>query len=196
MWKQKLVEFVKQFEHPAWGINHYNRIYELSLELAQKQNMKVDKDVLFAASMLHDIGAFEQYANEDVEHDVRSVELLEEIILPMGFPKEKIDLVKDAMTTHMFYEIPSSNEESIVFHDADTLDFMGCIGITRILSIIGKDDWTPDLKTAIELIIQFSDELYDRLVTPLAKEIGKVRQNEMKDFIKQLENEIGGLELL
>jgi uncharacterized protein len=196
MWKQQLLEFSKQFKHPAWGINHYKRVYELSMELAKQQAIKIDEDVLFAASMLHDIGAFEKYAKKGVEHDVRSVEVVEEVVIPMGFPKEKIELLKDTMSTHMFYEEPSFQEEPKVFHDADTLDFMGYIGVTRLLSIVGLDDWTPDLKTAIELIAQFSDELYDRLITPLAKEIWKERQKEMKKFLSMLEKETKELELL
>jgi hypothetical protein len=35
----------------------------------------------------------------------------------------------------------------VIFHDADTLDFMGAIGVTRLLSIVGLDDWTPGLET-------------------------------------------------
>jgi len=63
---------------------------------------------------------------------------------------------------------------------------MGTIGITRILSIVGIDDWTPDLKSAIKLIERFSKELSQSLVTKKAQEIGQIRKKEMEDFLKNL----------
>jgi len=63
---------------------------------------------------------------------------------------------------------------------------MGTIGITRILSIVGIDDWTPDLKSAIKLIERFSKELSQSLVTKKAQEIGQIRKKEMDVFFKNL----------
>jgi hypothetical protein len=86
----------------------------------------------------------------------------------------------------MFNVKPDENIESKIFHDADTLDFMGTIGITGILSIVGIDDWAPDLKSAIKLIERFSKELSQSLVTKKAQEIGKIRKKEMDVFLKNL----------
>ena len=96
----------------------------------------------------------------------------------------------------MFYAKPSSQIEVVIFHDADTLDFMGYIGITRILSIVGLDDWTPDLKTAVTLIRRFSKQLPKSLHTPQAQEIGKARQAEMQTYIKALSDETSRFKVL
>jgi len=56
----------------------------------------------------------------------------------------------------MFYTKPEDNIESKIFHDVDTLDFMGTIGITLILSILGIHDWISDLKNVLKLIERFS----------------------------------------
>jgi len=92
----------------------------------------------------------------------------------------------------MYDQAPSKAIEAVVFHDADTLEFLGVIGITRILSIVGLDDWTPDLKSAVGLIRRFSQELPEKLVTPLAKESGLKRKWEMQDFLRLLESESFG----
>jgi len=46
MWKQKLLDLSKKFEHPTWGFSHFNRVFELSLELAQVQQIDVDDEAL------------------------------------------------------------------------------------------------------------------------------------------------------
>ena len=189
MWKEKILDLVKDFKHPAWGFSHFTRIYELSVELAKMHQIVVDKDALFAAAYLHDIGAFKPYSQKDKDHSDVTIENCNEILMSTDFPKEKIPLVKDLIKSHMFYVKPKDNIESKIFHDADTLDFMGSVGIARILSIVGKEDWTPDLQSAIKLIERFSKELPQSIVTEKAKEIGEVRKKEMEEFLKNLANQ-------
>lgn len=194
MWKQKLLDITKQFEHPAWGISHFKRIYDLSLELAKAQNFDVDDDSLYAAAFLHDIGAFEPFSQKGKDHSDVAVEACDDILGSTDFPAEKVPLVKDIIKSHMFYVKPENNNESIIFHDTDTLDFMGTIGITRILSIVGIDDWTPDLRSAIRLLERFSIELPQSLITDKAQEIGKIRKKEMEEFLKNLANQTNHFE--
>jgi uncharacterized protein len=196
MWKEQLIAFTEKLQHPAWGTSHFKRIYELSMQLASEQNIKVDQDALFAAAYLHDIGAFEPFKQTEIDHAERSIQLTEEILTPMGFPSEKIQLVKDIIQGHMFYETPSSKNESVIFHDADVLDFLGIIGVTRILSIVGISDWAKDLKSAIELIQRFIKELPKKLKTPLAQEIGKTRIAEMEAYLNNLSKETKNLSIL
>ena len=196
MWKQKLLEFVKPFTHPAWGITHFQRVYELAIELVKGQNMDVDRDSLFAAAYLHDIGAFEPYRQDGKDHSEVAIENCSEILLSIGFPKDKIDLVKDIIKCHMFYVKPSDIMESIILHDADTLDFMGIIGISRILAIVGIEDWTPDLKSAIFLIQKFHDELPLQLYTTAAKEMCIERKFEMKNFLAKLSQQTNKFKLI
>jgi len=196
MWKSKILELVKPFNHPAWGGTHFERVYELSIQLANMQNADIDEDSLFAAAYLHDIGAFDPYNKKGQDHSEIAVKESEEILLAINFPKEKIALVKDIIISHMFYAKPSDHIESIIFHDADTLDFLGAIGIARLLAIVGKEDWTPDLKSAIFLIQKFHDELPLQLYTTAAKEICNERLFEMKDFLSKLSQQTNNFELI
>jgi len=189
MWKQKIIELTKNYTHSAWGFAHFTRVYELSLELAKGNGIKIDEDSLYAASYLHDIGAFEPYRQKGKDHSDVAFYNCAEILSNIGFPLDRVPLVKDIIKSHMFYASPSEHLESIIFHDADTLDFMGVIGIVRILSIVGKEDWTPDLNSAIKLIQKFSKELPQCLKTQEAKRIGVNRKKEMDRFLKNLEHE-------
>ncbi len=183
MWRNELIEFANKFEHPAWGFNHSTRVYEMSLLLGEKEGVNMDQDALFVAAYLHDMGAFTPYKKINTDHSDTSAEKCEELLNSIGFPNEKVKLVQEIIKTHMYYAIPTNQIESLIFHDADTLDFMGIIGITRILSIIGIDDWTPDLNSAIKLIRNFQKTLPKKLITKTGKEMGQKRAKEMADFL-------------
>ncbi len=196
MWREKIINFAKNLVHPAWGFSHFRRIYELTIELAAHQERIIDEDCIFAAAYLHDIGAFKPYKQEGKDHGEVAVQNCDKILQELGFPQVKIPKVKEIISSHMFYNNPSNNIESILFHDADTLDFMGIIGITRILSIVGVDDWTPDLASALKIVRKFCNELPQKLYSVKAKEIGNNRKKEMIDFLDKLSAETNDLKLL
>ncbi|MEW6275465.1 MAG: HD domain-containing protein [Bacillota bacterium] len=196
MWKEKLTAYTKEYKHPAWGYSHFERVYHLSLQIAEEEKIRVDQEVLYAAAMLHDIGALPPYQTKGIDHAERSAQVFEEILVPMGFPSKKIELVRDIILGHMFYAEPSDIAEAIIFHDADTLEFMGYIGITRMLSVVGLDDWTPDLKSAVGLIMQFRRELPGKLKKAASKKIGQVRTDEMEKYIAGLIKNINELSRL
>ena len=196
MWKEKLSAFIGQFDHPGWGIAHSQRIYELALKLAEQQEVNVDEDALLAAAYLHDVGALEPYGQASADPVEQSAAFAEQMLAPTGFPSHKIPLVKEIILEHTSYADPPTSIEATVFRDADILDFLGAIGVARLLSVVGIDDRTPSMKDAISLIQRFSQELPDKLRTRPAKRIGKVRQAEMMSFLAALSNETDKLETL
>jgi uncharacterized protein len=186
MWEQYLRELIDGFKHPAWGLAHSLRTYKMSLRLAQEQGVEVNKEALLAAAFLHDLGALGSYRQPGVDHAERSVQVIDEILRPTDFPPGKIPPVKDIILGHTFNMRPASPIEAVLFHDADILDFMGFIGVARILSIVGLDDWAPDLPSAITLLRRFVREMPPRLLTPQAQRIGEGRLAEMKTFLDGL----------
>ncbi len=196
MWKDIIFDLVKEFKHPAWGISHFTRVYKLSLELVKADHLRIDYDALYAAAYLHDIGAFKPYSRKGKDHSDVAIENCDDILGSTDFPQGKFQLVKDIIKSHMFYATPVNNLESKIFHDADTLDFMGTIGITRILLIVGKEDWTPNLLSATKLIKKFSTELPSSLVTNVAQKIGEGRKKEMEEFLKNLAEQTNQYKLL
>lgn len=190
-WQQELTRLTSTFQHPAWGESHSRRVYELATELAQGGET-LDLDALWAAARIHDAGAFPAYRVEGVGHAERSCQVATELLVAAGFPGERVPLVQEIIRGHMFDAEPGASREAVLFHDADTLDFMGAVGVMRMLSIVGLDDWTPDLPAAVGLIRRFSRELPGRLVTPAAREMGRVRQAEMEAFLAAVAGETDG----
>ena len=112
-------------KHPAWGLAHSLRIYEMSLRLAQEQGVEVDKDALLAAAFLHDLGALGSYRRPGVDHAEDPYRWWTKSFAQRIFPPGKIPLVKDIILGHTFSKRPASPIEAVLFHDADILDFMG-----------------------------------------------------------------------
>lgn len=102
---------------------------------------------------------------------------------------DKFPAVKDAILGHMYDAIPAKRAEAAVLHDADTLDFMGTIGIARLIATTGS---APDFRGAVSSIEIFKAELPSKLITQAAREMSVQRVEEMKHFLKMLETETYG----
>ena len=196
MWKQRLAAYVFPFQHPAWGLAHIRRVLEMALWLAQEETLDVDHDAIIAAAYLHDMGSFKPFRVKGKHHGDCSAEVVEGLLAKVGFPCEKAPLVRTIIEGHMYYAKPADCPEAQLFHDADVLDCMGAIGITRWLSIVGLDDLTPDVPSAIRLIERFRSELPETLRTETARQIGQKRAEEMTDFLQCLSDASEHLRLL
>jgi len=189
-WKIAIYHFAtKNLQHSAWGVSHSERNYFLAKKIAKLENIKIDEDVLFATAFLHDIGVFKPYPIEDEEHSKTAVDNIVNILRPSGFPMEKINDVNASIISHMFYAQVSENDIAQIFHDADTLDFLGNIGIARIISITTRDPWATDLSTAIATLEKFNRELPEKLIFESSKKIASKRIKEAILFIQSLKKE-------
>ena len=169
----------------------------MALQLAERLDLDVNQDALFAAAFLHDLGTFAPYRQAGVDHAVRSAEVAGELLAQVGFPLTKrVPLVQEIIRGHMFSATPGESIEAVLFHDADTLDFLGAAGVARILAIVGLDDWTPDLPTAVSLLQHFRQELPDKLITRPAQSLGLLRAEEMDTFLAALGAETSNLQVL
>jgi uncharacterized protein len=196
VWHAGVIAYAEQHPHPAWGPAHCRRVYALALELADREGAPVDRDSLFAAAHLHDLGAFAPYRVEGVDHAERSAQVAEELLAAAGFPADKLSLVQAIIRGHMYRADPGESREAVLFHDADTLDFLGAVGVARILAIVGLDDWAPDLPSAVRLLQRFVRELPAKLITVSARQLAVGRVAEMKAFLAALELESQGLAVL
>ncbi len=189
-WKAELYGFAREkLRHPAWGWTHSERDYRLAQEIAGKERLQIDPDILFAAAFVHDIGAIGEFQKEGVDHAVRSAELAEPLLRDAGFPMTKWPAVRDAILGHMHDKAPGPRPEAVVLHDADTLDFLGTVGVARRLSVTGE---APDYAGGLTRIRDFADKLPGRLVTATAKGMATPRVAEMRQFLDQLNAETYG----
>jgi uncharacterized protein len=189
-WKESVFRFAtEKLQHSAWGVSHSERDYLLASRLAAESKLTIDTDVLFAAAFLHDVGAFDAFRKDGVDHTDRAAELVPDILATAGFPAAKIPAVQDAVRNHMYYRTAAGGPEAIVLHDADTLDFLGNIGIARIISLTTRHRWATDLATAAKTLDGFNTDLPPKLMTNAAKKLAPARVAESKAFLESLKAE-------
>jgi uncharacterized protein len=143
-WHSTVRQFAREhFKNPAWGFSHCERDYALARSLAATDHVALDDDVLFAAAYLHDIAAFKPWGgDEPPDHSDVGADVVGSILKDTGFPMQKLDAVRAAIRTHMYYRDPAA-PEAVYLHDADALDWLGAIGVARIIGPC--DDQFSDL---------------------------------------------------
>jgi uncharacterized protein len=175
---------VAHVKHSAWGLAHSERNYHTALRLAGAEQWVVDRDALFAAAFLHDVGGLAEFEHAGVDHAVRSVEVAEPLLRELGFPMERFPLVRAIILGHVYYGPPPTEREALAFRDADLLDFLGAIGVARLASATAELGHNPTLGTAFDAAEKMAGELPPKLSTASARDEAKARVAEMQAFIR------------
>jgi HD superfamily phosphodiesterase len=179
----------ENFHHSAWGTSHSRRDYEVSRALADSDHLAYDDDVLFAAAYLHDMAGFPPYAKAGVDHQDRGAELMDSVLTGVGFPRDKIPRVAAAIRTHMFSRDPGSAVESRLLHDADALDWLGAVGIARMMSLVDANGGKPNFESTVAQLRDFLKEVPPALSTEAAKREGARRAAETRAFLESLDRQ-------
>jgi hypothetical protein len=186
---------VKHFKNPAWGYSHNMRDYALARELAAADHVALDDDVLYAAAYLHDLAAFKPWENEKLDHSDVAADLVDSILAGTGFPMAKIDAVRGAIRTHMYYRDPAG-PEALYLHDADALDWLGAIGVARIIALVDPNGGKPDGPGQIKMLEDNLKNVPARVLSPAGKAMVPARKSELEVYLKELRAESDNLRTL
>ena len=188
-WHTTVRHFAEQhFKNPAWGYSHSQRDYALARELAAADGVALDDDVLFAAAYLHDMAAFPPWANAKLDHSDIAADTVDTILKGTGFPMAKIDAVRGAIRTHMFYREPIG-PEALYLHDADALDWLGAIGVARIFALVDPNGGDPTGPKAAGMLEDNLAKVPARVLSPAGRGRLPERQAELEHFLKSLKRE-------
>lgn len=188
-WRADVRRFAEaNLKHPAWGASHSARDYELAKELAALDKVKVDDDVLYAASYLHDVAAFAPFAKANVDHQDEAASIVASLLEGTGFPMAKIEAVRGAIRTHMYGRDPVG-AEAIYLHDADALDWLGAIGVARIISLVDPNGGSPDGPTVVKRLESNLANVPSRVVSKAGKAKTPERVRELEEFLRNLRAE-------
>jgi HD superfamily phosphodiesterase len=189
-WHATVRQFAKKhFKNPAWGYSHSERDYALARSLAASDHVTLDEDVLFAAAYLHDIAAFAPWGgDEPPDHSDVGADVVGTILKDTGFPMSKLDAVRAAIRTHMYYREPVG-PEAIYLHDADALDWLGAIGVERIIALVDPKGGDPDGSKAVKMLQDNLDQVPQRVVSPAGRAMVGQRKSELMEFLKELKSE-------
>jgi uncharacterized protein len=188
-WHETVRAFAAEhFKQPAWGYSHNVRDYKVARELAAADHVTLDDDVLFAAAYLHDIAAFPPWADPKVDHSDAGAKVIDAVLKDSGFPMKKIDAVRAAIRTHMYYREPQG-AESLYLHDADALDWLGAIGAARVIGLVDPNGGEPDgPKVMVRLTANLKD-VPGRVLSPAGRARVPALQTELSKFLEDLKRE-------
>jgi hypothetical protein len=195
-WRASVRELAKShFKNPAWGYSHCLRDYALARELAAADHVALDDDVLYAAAYLHDMAAFPPWEDVKVDHSDVGARLVDTVLKGTGFPMEKIDAVRGAIRTHMYYRDPVG-AEALYLHDADALDWLGAVGVARIMALVDPHGGNPDAPKAVGMLTDNLNKVPSRVLSPAGRARVPERKAELEKFLSDLKRETDDLHTL
>ena len=127
--RDELVQLTQQYVG-EWGLNHARRL--LSLIDIIGEGLEYDREIVWVAAHLHDWGAYSPWAQPGVDHAQRSSEVARDYLLERNVPPESIETIVTCIRTHHQGD-PNRPLEALLLSDADALDFLGVVGVLRVL---------------------------------------------------------------
>jgi len=88
------------------GIEHIFDVARICYIINLEENHEFEKEIIYAAAFLHDIGRSEEYEN-NIPHDLASAVMAEKILKSSGFSSSEIKLIMDAILGHREKETDS-----------------------------------------------------------------------------------------
>jgi uncharacterized protein len=186
-WKASLQEFaVKNVVHASWGYSHSERNYHNTKWISDAEGLQIDEEVLLAAAFLHDVGGLPGFEKEGVDHGVRSAEVGIPLLRAWGFPESKLAMVEQIIIDHIYYGPKPTHPWARAFRDADMLDFLGAMGVSRILAATLEMGTYPSIKNSVNTIEALSKKLPPEFSFSSSKREGHKRLLETQNFLRTL----------
>lgn len=172
----------------AWAVAHAKRLLELIKQIGAET--PYDLKVLELAAYMHDWGAFPRYIQKDVEHALRSRQVVEAEILPhLDLTPTQAQILLEAIELHDYRDPrPPQSKEALLLREADMLEFLGMIGMAREFARGPKN-----VETCYKRILSRRNGIQGRFCLPRAQEIARLRLERMEMSLQWLNEESFGI---
>jgi len=176
-----------QQEGDNWAVAHAKRLIELVKQISG--DLPYNSRVMELAAYVHDWGAFPSYAQKEVEHAVRSRQVVESEILPsLELTEEQKAILLETIELHDYRDTrPTQSNEALLLREADMLEFLGMIGMARDFARGPRN-----VETCTKRIRGRQTDIRNRFTLQRAQEIAQVRLERMDQCLSWLEEESFG----
>ena len=168
----------------AWGINHTRRLLHLTIVIGE--GIDYNTDAVWLAAHLHDWGAYTKWAQKDIDHVERSLQVARDFLAERSLPSDFQTLVLECIALHHTGGSERSIE-SILLRDADVLDFLGVVGVLRDFSKNARD-----LRGAYQVVQKRREKLPALLTLDKSKALAAERLQFMDELLARFEGESFG----
>lgn len=123
------VEILLSKDNSGHSMDHINRVLDLSLWFAEKEN--ANKDVVALIALLHDADDYKLFGLESANNLINTRNILEKCFIKDDIQKQVLDAIKTIGYSKRQKGIKPNTLESMVVSDADMCDALGVSGIIR-----------------------------------------------------------------
>ncbi|QIZ78285.1 HD domain-containing protein [Ferrimonas lipolytica] len=126
----------------AHDVSHIERVAVAAKQLAQAEG--ADLAVVLPAAWLHDVVLVDKRDERRDQASKLSADKAIKLLDEYGYPSQHLDAIHHAIVSHSWSAgVPCETIEAKVVQDADRLDALGAIGLSRCLMLGGQ--WERDL---------------------------------------------------
>jgi hypothetical protein len=106
--------------------NHSLRVFLFSELNAKRNSLVHDSELLYVASVFHDLGLVPHYSSPDLRFEVDGANAARDFLKSHGLPKESLQLVWDTIALHTTIGIAEHKENEVaLMYSGVGLDVMG-----------------------------------------------------------------------
>jgi len=191
------------------SFDHIERVFRMAERLAQAEG--ADLEIVRAAALLHDTGETTPGAEERASHHFAAADFAAEVLGAEGWPPGRIDAVQHCIRAHRFRddrEPPATVEAKVIF-DADKLDVLGAVGVSRAIAyatlagqpvfahpsarFLASGEKEPgEPHSAYHEYLFKLRNIQTRLFTATARALAEKRSAYLAEFFQQLQAEMAG----
>ena len=116
--KNEEAEMGRIFCHHDMG--HFLDVARIAMLLNLEEQYLLDKELIYAAALLHDIGRWQQY-EDGTPHEKASAMLAYELLVKSGFNTQESEMIVRAISLHRNGEVKEDRDLSGLLYRADKL---------------------------------------------------------------------------
>ena len=139
-------------------LNHAVRTYHYGAILAARDGLRIDRELLYVASVLHDLGLTPMFQNEPGSFEWVSATQARDFGVERGMDADRADLLFDAVALHSSIGIADSREPEVAMvHFGAGLDLFGLrldevpkLEVSRILEEWPRCEFKKDFPSCVE----------------------------------------------
>jgi putative nucleotidyltransferase with HDIG domain len=110
----RLEECEREREYCCHGIEHLLAVARTAYALSLERGATVEKDLLYAAALLHDIGRLAQY-EEGIPHEEAGVSLARDILQDTAFSEEEKACILECVRCHHARRFGGTSVPDLIF---------------------------------------------------------------------------------
>lgn len=194
------VNIILNKDNSGHGMEHINRVLNLSLKFAEKEN--ANKDIVALIALLHDIDDYKLVGLENAKQLINAKKILEQCIIENDIKEEVLNAIKTIGYSKRLNGIRPTTLEGMIVSDADMCDGIGATGILRsyqyhlncgdlffdknvypILNLSASDYMSKKVGTVVTHMFEKLLKLKYLMLTNSGKEEAIKRHNLMIEFL-------------